>query len=667
MLQEKDTNMHLIIKSLTLVLVLVANRGFSVPTNSIAHFGMNKISNLSKRPACLAGTNSPNLLDSSNFIALSNTYTIPCGLDIADLSTLNASNLPAGTVLTVHSNILPSESNKVTSIRSIVAGSYYITFFDPRENCYSTSTQITVALETNCPVVCSTALPITTTSPNSASNAVSKCPAKYNKQGQIMYFPWVGNITDGQTATISEAGVTYTASVSNYTGTNDVVFAEDLDSHIWVGAKIKHMYSDGNSGQNEGWYMASNTYGDHSWMVTITATHNASGLQFPVNILAYDLESTSGNESVTIQAIDGSSWDLFEQYEGTCSNATNNGLGNIGQGTLTGVGNTRITYTETEHSGGNSIWVSKNASKVFLNIKSGGGKQGVGVALLLDPDTDGDGIPDKYETAISGFVKDDLGTALANTTVKLFDENNTEIQSTTTDANGFYSFTNLQAGVFTVQENDLPGYNSISSNSISNIRTKLGSETCNINFVDQIIITPIELVHFSAEKINQDIQLTWSTASEVNNKLFILEYSNDGVNFTHLSIVKAENNRTNHNQNYSVIHDNVHLLGFDYIYYRLSQIDTNNKINHIEKILAIELTQTNTDLLVYPIPAPKGKPIIISGFKNNEQYYIYNIYGKLILSGKLNGNNFKIQTNKFNKGSYRLVLSRGKAIHFIIQ
>ena len=42
---------------------------------------------------------------------------------------------------------------------------------------------------------------------------------------------------------------------------------------------------------------------------------------------------------------------------------------------------------------------------------------------------------------------------------------------------------------------------------------------------------PVELVDFKANKIGNHIELNWSTASEIDNDRFIIEHSNNGLDF----------------------------------------------------------------------------------------------------------------------------------------
>jgi hypothetical protein len=60
-----------------------------------------------------------------------------------------------------------------------------------------------------------------------------------------------------------------------------------------------------------------------------------------------------------------------------------------------------------------------------------------------------------------------------------------------------------------------------------------------------VIITPVNLVSFTAKENNNRAALAWITASEQNSSYFSVEKSNDAVNFTEIGIVNAQGNSSN--------------------------------------------------------------------------------------------------------------------------
>ncbi|MBK7343641.1 MAG: hypothetical protein IPJ06_11475 [Saprospiraceae bacterium] len=80
---------------------------------------------------------------------------------------------------------------------------------------------------------------------------------------------------------------------------------------------------------------------------------------------------------------------------------------------------------------------------------------------------------------------------------------------------------------------------------------------------------PVELIIFTAEKGVEDIQLSWSTASEINSDYFIVERSADGVQYTGLTQIKGHGTSlTRHDYFWSDQRP-----GPGQWYYRLKQVD----------------------------------------------------------------------------------------------
>ena len=112
---------------------------------------------------------------------------------------------------------------------------------------------------------------------------------------------------------------------------------------------------------------------------------------------------------------------------------------------------------------------------------------------------------------------------------------------------------------------------------------------------------PIALLSFSAKAERGVVNILWATASEINNDYFVVEKSNDGVNFNEIKKVKGAGN-SSLNQSYSII-DNQPLMGISY--YRLKQVDFNGKYSysHIETVF---LKNSNEDFILYPNPVVDG-------------------------------------------------------------
>ncbi len=108
---------------------------------------------------------------------------------------------------------------------------------------------------------------------------------------------------------------------------------------------------------------------------------------------------------------------------------------------------------------------------------------------------------------------------------------------------------------------------------------------------------PVELIIFTAEKGVEDIQLSWSTASEINSDYFIVERSADGVQYTGLTQIKGHGTSlTRHDYFWSDQRP-----GPGQWYYRLKQVDLDGQYCY-SPIVTVNLEGESTGSRVYPNP-----------------------------------------------------------------
>lgn len=91
------------------------------------------------------------------------------------------------------------------------------------------------------------------------------------------------------------------------------------------------------------------------------------------------------------------------------------------------------------------------------------------------------------------------------------------------------------------------------------------------------IVLPVELNDFQAEKLNNDVEITWQTASELNNDYFVLEHSINGSAWKQINKIDGAGS-TSERQTYSTLHRSAPKR---INYYRLKQVDFDGTItNH---------------------------------------------------------------------------------------
>jgi hypothetical protein len=106
-----------------------------------------------------------------------------------------------------------------------------------------------------------------------------------------------------------------------------------------------------------------------------------------------------------------------------------------------------------------------------------------------------------------------------------------------------------------------------------------------------------ELVSFDGFIEDNQAVLEWETASETNSDFYIIEYSNNGVDWEKIMEVEAQKTTNNISQ-YSII-DN--LTNYGICYYKLRLIDINGQEKLTRQLSLIN--QSSADLIFYPNPA----------------------------------------------------------------
>ena len=238
----------------------------------------------------------------------------------------------------------------------------------------------------------------------------------------------------------------------------------------------------------------------------------------------------------------------------------------------------------------------------------------------LDLNADGDGQPDWVE----GFDDDENGDALsdlilrANTFetaagdpgfyISTTDTDNDNVPDFMEDADGdglpnfldpdnaFYRDTDRD-GLVDLYDTDNFGATITTPSGHSNVDADAEPD---FRDLDVSVGLPVELLAFTAEKVEQEVALEWSTLTEINNDYFTIERSTDGIHFEPLLKVPGAGNSTTR-INY-VQYDAKPHLGYNY--YRLVQTD----FDGVEERFNIDVVYFTAEpeaasLLVFPNPS----------------------------------------------------------------
>lgn len=112
-------------------------------------------------------------------------------------------------------------------------------------------------------------------------------------------------------------------------------------------------------------------------------------------------------------------------------------------------------------------------------------------------------------------------------------------------------------------------------------------------------VLPVELIDFSVNGVDGGSLITWSTASELNNDYFIVEFAVNGQDFSEIAIVPGVGT-TSEEQNYQYMD-----YGNEVGYYRLIQVDFDGTQTDLGTLhVAADMNLEKASL--FPNPSPDG-------------------------------------------------------------
>ncbi len=165
---------------------------------------------------------------------------------------------------------------------------------------------------------------------------------------------------------------------------------------------------------------------------------------------------------------------------------------------------------------------------------------------------------------------------------------------------------------------------------------------------------PVELTTFNVEVAGENIELTWETATETNNKGFEVERSSDDVNFSSIGFVDGNGTSTEANS-YSFV--DFHATSGTY-YYRLKQVDFDGTSAYSE-VVEVDFVPSEFSLgQNYPNPFnPATKIKFALPVAAKVSVKVYNVVGQQVaelIKGQLETGLHEVEfdASKFSSGVY---------------
>lgn len=142
---------------------------------------------------------------------------------------------------------------------------------------------------------------------------------------------------------------------------------------------------------------------------------------------------------------------------------------------------------------------------------------------------------------------------------------------------------------------------------------------------------PVKLTSFTAALNNNNADLHWTTASEINVSHFAIERSTDGIHFNDAGVVFAYGNAAD-NTNYS-FSDNLSNIQSGIVYYRLRSVDIDGKSQYSEtRMIRISKQKENAiSIVTFPNPVINEVRISIPSEWQNKKviYEVFNAGGQV--------------------------------------
>lgn len=182
--------------------------------------------------------------------------------------------------------------------------------------------------------------------------------------------------------------------------------------------------------------------------------------------------------------------------------------------------------------------------------------------------------------------------------------------------------------------------------------------------ITYVVIMDVKLSAFTGTILGSKNQLNWSTETETNNDFFVLEKSENGINWEDTELVNGAG--TTVSTNYYQVID--YTPFYPTTYYRIKQVDFDESVEY-SNIISLSGEKVNTDFISNTYPNPACDQLSFS-FQGNEDGVLHvrimNELGLLIedrpIEVPTKGQVYNLDTSDLASGMYMLCFSQGSIV-----
>lgn len=177
------------------------------------------------------------------------------------------------------------------------------------------------------------------------------------------------------------------------------------------------------------------------------------------------------------------------------------------------------------------------------------------------------------------------------------------------------------------------------------------------------VVMPIELARFDAKAKGTEVEVTWTTSSELNNDFFTIERSRDGRDYEIAGVVEGAGN-SEESLSYSYTDDSP-FSGRSY--YRLKQTDYDGKFEYFAPVMVEQdnVVTENIQLTVYPNPSLNQViTVVVEGLADGSEARVamMDLQGNAVFTEDVASNGVgnvevKIDPSSISGGNYLVVVT----------